>query len=117
MLAFAKAQIGKSYVFDTAGPDTYDCSGLTLAAMKMIGVVLPHSSFQQAQMGQAVPIDPSMVRPGDLIFTKDSEGQINGHVAIAENSSTWISAPHTGSTVHEAPIPWQSVTAIRRFIL
>ena len=115
-MGFAKANIGKAYVFDTAGPDTFDCSGLTLAAYKLVGVDLPHSSFLQAQMGNAVPIDPSQVQPGDLIFTKDSEGQVNGHVAIAENSSTWISAPHTGATVHEAPIPWQSVTAIRRFI-
>lgn len=83
--------------------------------MKIVGIVLPHSSFDQAKMGQNVPIDPSQVRPGDLIFTKDSEGQVNGHVAIAENSTTWISAPKTGQTVHEAPIPWNSVTAIRRF--
>lgn len=32
VLAFARAQLGKPYAFFTAGPDTYDCSGLVKAS-------------------------------------------------------------------------------------
>ncbi len=38
VLAFAKAQLGKPYVFAAAGPDAYDCSGLTAAAYAQVGV-------------------------------------------------------------------------------
>ena len=31
-ISFALAQVGKPYVFFTAGPGAFDCSGLTMAA-------------------------------------------------------------------------------------
>ena len=31
-IAFARAQLGKPYRYATSGPDTYDCSGLTMSA-------------------------------------------------------------------------------------
>ena len=58
VVAFARAQLGKPYLFATAGPDTYDCSGLTLAAYATIGIQLPHLAADQAQLGVNVPIDP-----------------------------------------------------------
>jgi cell wall-associated NlpC family hydrolase len=44
---FALAQVGKSYVYGAAGPDSYDCSGLTMMAWRAAGVSLPHSSSAQ----------------------------------------------------------------------
>ena len=40
-LAFARAQIGKPYVWGATGPGSYDCSGLTQAAWKAAGVDAP----------------------------------------------------------------------------
>ena len=87
-----------------------------MAAYATIGIILPHYAQDQAKMGTPVPIGPDSVQPGDLIFTKDSEGRINGHVGIAQNRNSWITAPHTGAVVHESAIPWQSVTAVRRLV-
>jgi cell wall-associated NlpC family hydrolase len=42
-LAFARAQLGKPYRYASAGPNAYDCSGLTYAAWKSVGVSLPRS--------------------------------------------------------------------------
>ena len=44
VVSYALAQLGKPYKFFTAGPNTYDCSGLTLAAYAQIGVTLIHHS-------------------------------------------------------------------------
>ncbi|HBF83630.1 MAG TPA: glycoside hydrolase, partial [Streptomyces sp.] len=44
VLAFARAQIGKPYVWGATGPSSYDCSGLTQAAWKAAGVSLPRTT-------------------------------------------------------------------------
>ena len=63
---FAIAQVGKSYVFAAAGPDAFDCSGLTMAAWAQAGVSLPHLASAQYNYGQSVSYD--QLQPGDLIF-------------------------------------------------
>ncbi|WP_249714900.1 C40 family peptidase [Rhizomonospora bruguierae] len=63
---FACAQIGKTYVFGTSGPDHYDCSGLTMAAWAAAGVSLPHNAA--AQKRSVTPVSRANLRPGDLVF-------------------------------------------------
>lgn len=65
-VAFAKAQVGKAYVYGAAGPNAYDCSGLTMVAWARAGVSLPHSSSAQYNSGPHVPA--SELQPGDLVF-------------------------------------------------
>ena len=48
--AFACAQAGKPYVWAAAGPNSYDCSGLVLAAWKQVGVYLPHNAAAQRRV-------------------------------------------------------------------
>ena len=52
---FALAQVGKPYVWAAAGPDSYDCSGLTMAAWARGGVALPHFAAAQYRYGTHVP--------------------------------------------------------------
>src|SRR5690606_25946638 len=47
VISSACAQIGKPYVWGASGPDSYDCSGLTMAAWAQVGVNLPHTAAQQ----------------------------------------------------------------------
>jgi cell wall-associated NlpC family hydrolase len=116
VIAFARAQLGKPYAFATAGPDSYDCSGLTLAAYATIAIQLPHASALQARMGVAVPNDPAAVRPGDLLFYfSPSEGDL-GHVAIAITNVEEIQAPRTGDLVKITPIPYARIQTIRRLL-
>lgn len=53
-LAFARAQIGKPYVWGATGPGSYDCSGLTQAAWKAAGVTLPRTTYDQVNAGTTV---------------------------------------------------------------
>ena len=65
-VAYARAQVGDAYVYGAAGPDAFDCSGLTMMAWAQAGVGLPHSS--SAQMGSGPRVSSSDLQPGDLVF-------------------------------------------------
>ena len=65
----ASAQRGKPYILGTAGPDSYDCSGLALDAYLRLGCELVHSAqFVGYDDSYATVENPSDLRPGDLIF-------------------------------------------------
>jgi len=55
----AYAQLGKPYVFGAAGPDSYDCSGLTQSAWAAAGVSIPRTSFDQWGSLPHVSMSPS----------------------------------------------------------
>jgi cell wall-associated NlpC family hydrolase len=63
---YACAQIGKPYVWGADGPDSYDCSGLTMAAWAKAGVYLPHNAA--AQKREIPSVSRANLRPGDLVF-------------------------------------------------
>lgn len=65
-VSYARAQVGDRYVYGGEGPDSFDCSGLTMRAWEQAGVQLPHSS--QGQTGHGSPVSWSGLRPGDLLF-------------------------------------------------
>ena len=57
---------GAPYVAAAAGPDSFDCSGLTLTAWSAAGVDLEHwSVLQQASVS---PVPYELTIPGDLAF-------------------------------------------------
>jgi len=100
-VAYARAQIGKPYIYAGTGPDGYDCSGLTMMAWAQGGVSMAHGSQAQYDAFPHVPI--SALQPGDLVFFGDS-GPTNHHVGIYVGGGTMIEAPHTGAFVRYASI-------------
>jgi cell wall-associated NlpC family hydrolase len=89
----AKAQLGKPYVYGAAGPDTYDCSGLTMYSWRAGGVSLPHSA--EMQYNAIAHISVSQLQPGDLVFFYTPIE----HVGIYVGGGQMIDAPTTGSVV------------------
>ncbi|MFF7246962.1 NlpC/P60 family protein [Embleya sp. NPDC008237] len=65
-VAFAKAQIGKPYVYGATGPNAYDCSGLVQAAYKSAGISLPRVTNDQFAADPHVSV--ANLQPGDLVF-------------------------------------------------
>ncbi|MBP3410230.1 MAG: C40 family peptidase [Clostridia bacterium] len=60
---------GKPYIFGKAGPEGYDCSGLTKVAYATHGIDLIHSAKYIAYDDQYETIETaSAMIPGDLIF-------------------------------------------------
>ncbi|MGZ6885886.1 MAG: NlpC/P60 family protein [Acidimicrobiia bacterium] len=97
-VAFAIAQLGKPYVFAAAGPDTWDCSGLTMMAWRQAGVTMPHFAAAQFAAFPHVSIDD--LQPGDLVFFYPTIH----HVGIYIGGGKMINAPHTGDVVRVASI-------------
>jgi cell wall-associated NlpC family hydrolase len=105
-LAFARAQIGKPCVWGASGPDSYDAAGLTQAAWRAAGVVLPRAAQEQAAMGTAIPLTD--LRPGDLIFFYDTAG----HVGIYAGDAMMVHASSPGSFIREESIFFAGNSAI-----
>lgn len=114
VLDFVSAQLGEPYVMNGAGPNEWDCSGLTMRAYAAIGISLPHYSVAQAKYGQAIDWTVEAIRPGDLVFL--ATNGVIGHVGIATGPKTWIHAPGTGDVVRAGNIPLQRVVAVRRLV-
>jgi cell wall-associated NlpC family hydrolase len=100
-IAYARAQIGKPYVYAGTGPGAFDCSGLTMMAWAQGGVGMSHGSQSQWESFPKVPIP--QLQPGDLVFF-GSSGPSNHHVGIYIGGGTMIEAPHTGAFVRYASI-------------
>jgi cell wall-associated NlpC family hydrolase len=100
-IAYARAQIGKPYIYAGTGPDGFDCSGLTMMAWAQGGVSMAHGSQSQYLSFPHVPI--SALQPGDLVFFGAS-GPTNHHVGLYIGGGTMIEAPHTGAFVRYSSI-------------
>ncbi len=113
VLAFAKAQVGKPYKWGAAGPDSFDCSGLTMRAWQAGGKSLPHYSVAQFETGTRISV--SKAKAGDLYFWS-SNGSPSGihHVALALGGGQFIEAPRTGVPVRYSSIStWFPDFAVR----
>jgi len=107
-LAFAKAQLGEPYVRNGAGPNSWDCSGLTMRAWGSVGVSLPHSAGAQFNRGR--PVARSNLQPGDLVFFYPGIG----HVGIYAGNGQVIHAPHPGASVEYIKISYMPYEGARR---
>ncbi|MFG2403468.1 NlpC/P60 family protein [Streptomyces brevispora] len=103
VLAFARAQIGKPYVWGATGPSSYDCSGLTQAAWKAAGVTLPRTTWDQVEVGTRIAT--ADLRPGDLVFFYDDIS----HVGIYKGDGMMIHAPKPGANVREESIYYMPI--------
>ncbi|MGW5361086.1 NlpC/P60 family protein [Actinopolymorpha pittospori] len=92
-LAFAKQQLGEPYVFAAAGPDSWDCSGLTMKAWEQAGVSLPHSAHEQYNV--SAKVSKSNLQPGDLVFFYSDMH----HVGLYVGNGEVIHAPRPGEGV------------------
>lgn len=92
----ACAQIGKPYVWASEGPNSFDCSGLTLYAWKAAGVTLPHYTVWQHD--QTMRISRADLRPGDLVFYFSDLH----HMGIYAGGGWIVHAPHPGDYVRMA---------------
>ena len=113
VIAYAQAQLGEWYLWGAAGPDRWDCSGLTMMAFRQAGIYLPH--FSGAQYDAGTPIPVSSAQRGDLLFWT-SNGRPSGihHVAIYLGNDQVIEAPHSGAQVRIRSLEyWYPDLAVR----
>ncbi|MET8681604.1 NlpC/P60 family protein [Streptomyces sp. NPDC004647] len=102
-LAFARAQIGKPYVWGATGPNSYDCSGLTQGAWKAAGVSLPRTTWDQVKVGSRIATED--LKPGDLVFFYDDIS----HVGLYIGDGQMIHAPKPGANVRTEAITFMPI--------
>jgi cell wall-associated NlpC family hydrolase len=93
---WAMGQLGKPYEYGGAGPDSFDCSGLTMRAWEAAGVSLSHGADIQWYETTRVSMDE--IIPGDLLFYGDSVEGIH-HVAMYIGDGQMIEASTTGTPI------------------
>ncbi len=100
---YALAQVGDRYVAAAAGPNSFDCSGLTMTAWRQAGVSLPHYSYSQYSNTRRIPL--SQARPGDLVFYFG--GGVH-HVGMYIGNGKMVHAANPGAGVRIDAVlgPW-----------
>lgn len=100
---YAIAHLGDPYVWATAGPNTFDCSGLTSASWAAAGVHM--RAYTYSQYAAFPHVDRANLQPGDLVFYNGGE-----HVAIYigryDGTSYVIHAPQPGEYVKVSPLDY-----------
>jgi cell wall-associated NlpC family hydrolase len=92
VIDIAKQYVGTPYVWGGAAPGGFDCSGIIQYAMKLAGINIGRTSWQQLATGSRAGFD--QLRPGDLVGFGSG-----GHIAIWLGGNQILEAPHTGANV------------------
>ena len=108
-LQAALGKVGSPYVWGAAGPNSFDCSGLTSWAFGQAGVSIPRSSSAQSQSGTAV--SQGNLQPGDLVFFYSPVS----HVGIYAGDGMVVHAPTAGQSVKVAPMSQMPYNSARRY--
>ena len=108
-IAFAEQQLGERYVLGGAGPDVWDCSGITMKSYSAAGVYIGwHSATAQfrvlANQKKLVPFQDA--QRGDLIWWTTSRNWDGDkyHVAIYLGDGMMLEAPNPARTVRIVPV-------------
>ena len=107
-VAWALQQVGKPYVYGASGPDSFDCSGLTMRAWQNAGLSINRTSRDQYRSYYKVPYD--QMRPGDLIAWGTDGGDPGSvyHVAMYIGNGQMVEASRPGVPVRVTTVRWQS---------
>jgi cell wall-associated NlpC family hydrolase len=98
-------QKGAPYQYGAAGPNAFDCSGLTSYAFRRAGFkAIPRTSSAQAHFAQR--IKRTNMHRGDLIFFFDGGGVYHvGLYAGFSHGRRWVlHAPYSGTRVRTEPL-------------
>jgi cell wall-associated NlpC family hydrolase len=76
----AMAQRGARYRWGGITPAGFDCSGLVYYVFRQIGLGVPRSTIEQSNAGVRIPA--AELRPGDLVYFKNTSRRGISHVAI-----------------------------------
>ncbi|WP_460856079.1 C40 family peptidase [Nocardiopsis coralliicola] len=113
VIAYAREQLGKPYSWGATGPDTFDCSGLTMRAYEAAGITTPRittGQFNPDAPEWSVPVEKFQtdglvvdeLQPGDLVFFH-TQGKPNppSHMGLYIGNDEMI---HAGNPVNVATV-------------
>ena len=96
IVALAKEQVGKPYVWAAAGPDKFDCSGLVQYVYQhAAGINLPRTTYDQVKVGQTVTLN--QLQAGDLVFWGSETAPYHVAIYIGNNQYVNAATPEQGT--------------------
>ncbi len=98
LICFARAQLGKKYVYGNFHPSKgFDCSGFVYYVFDHFKVKVPRSSSQYENFGRKVPKDSCLT--GDIIVFTGTNSSIRkpGHVGIIFKDGNKLQFIHSSS--------------------
>lgn len=104
----ALSRTGLPYSYGSAGPNSFDCSGLVYWSMKQAGISVPRDSWGQLGGGRSVPI--SDLQPGDIIIYNGGS-----HAALYIGGGKVVHSVNYGIPVKVSPLNEMSVYSARRY--
>ena len=97
----AKSYLGVRYVYGSASPSGFDCSGFTMYVYQQYGYSLPHSATSQWQSGLGTQVwSIGALQPGDLVFFNDpsrNAGKACSHAGIYIGNGQFVHASSSRS--------------------
>lgn len=105
----ARSVMGSPYGWGAAGPNAFDCSGLTSWAYAQAGKEIPRTS--QAQAAQGTPVAISDLQPGDLVAYYGGAS----HIGIYTGNGTIIDSLNSNTVVTERPLDYMPIHSAVRF--
>lgn len=96
----AMAFLGRPYTWGgSTAEGGFDCSGFTRFVFNnTLGLLLPRSAEQQAQMNGMQPVAADELKPGDLVFFNTLRKAFS-HVGIYVGDGRFVHSPREGAVV------------------
>lgn len=114
VVALAKEQVGKPYVWGATGPDKFDCSGLVQYVYQhAAGINLPRTTYDQVKVGQTVPLDK--LQAGDLVFWGSETAPYHVAIYIGNNQYVNSATPEQG-TIIQTMTSYYNPTIVKRVL-
>lgn len=105
----AMAQRGDRYRYGAAGPNAFDCSGLTSYSWKRAGKAIPRTSTAQRRWTRTVSWKGK--KPGDLLFYS---GHVAMYVGWSHGRNWMVHASNRGKPVQVVPLRTKGLIKIGR---
>ena len=113
IIALAKSEVGKPYVWGAVGPDSFDCSGLVQYVYAKYGVNMPRTTYDQVKVGQTVSMDS--LQPGDLLFWGSTTAPYHVAIYIGNNQYVNSATPEQGTILQTISSYYYPTVAKRVF--
>ncbi len=101
----AVQQVGDPYRYGSAGPSSFDCSGLLQYSFRKAGIRVPRTSSAQANYAHRIP--RSKLRRGDLMFFTNGGRVYHAGMFLRwkKGRALMVHSPSSGKRVQRA-YPW-----------
>lgn len=100
VISYGLKQLGKPYIYGTSGPNSFDCSGLTTACYRQIGVSLGRSAYAQGY-GKGTKIESvGELKRGDIVCMNTlTDSDLSDHVGIYLGGGKFVHASSAAGKV------------------